>query len=308
VPLRAPDPGAAVGAVGALALAGLLAVLWGERPAPVSSSADGRVRVVTTLLPLEMLVREVGGHRVTVSHLVPSGASPHAFAPLPRDLARVARADLLVVAGGGLDDWTERLLSAGADAPIVLSLHRAASSGPGDASEDPHLWLDPILVRDALAPALAEALGGLDPEGLATYAAQLEAFRESLSALDREVHRILGAARGNRYVSFHGAWRRFAERYGLREVGVVEEAAGEEPTPRRLARLVETARAAGVAAILVEPRLPTRVAAVLASEFGGGVARVDPLGDTRDPARSRYRELMRSNARAFARALGGSPP
>jgi len=307
VPWRAPDAGAAVGAVGVLALAGLLVVLWGARPARVPPTADVHVRVVATLLPLEMLVREIGGSRVAVSHLVPSGATPHAFAPRPRDLARVARADLLVVAGGGLDDWTERLLSAGPEGPLFLSLEHAAPSAPGGVPADPHLWLDPILVREAVAPALAETLARLDPEGIATYRTRLEAFRRELSALDRDVRGILGRGRGGRYVSFHGAWSRFAERYGLREVGVVEEAAGEEPTPRSLARLVEAARRAGVAAILVEPQLPARVAEVLASEFGGGVAEVDPLGDTRDPARSRYGELMRSNARAFARALGGDP-
>ena len=112
---------------------------------------------------------------------------------------------------------------------------------------------------------------------------------------------------GTRFVAFHAAWRYFAARYGLEEVGVVEEAPGEEPAPRALAALVTRAREAGVPAILVEPQLSPRVAKVLAAEFGATTVLVDPNGDPTDPERSRYAALMRWNARAFARALGAAP-
>jgi ABC-type Zn uptake system ZnuABC Zn-binding protein ZnuA len=89
---------------------------------------------------------------------------------------------------------------------------------------------------------------------------------------------------------------------------VVEEFAGEEPTPRELGLLVRAARRAGVSAILVEPQLPARVAQAIAGEFGGGTVLVDPLGDPRDPERDSYAELLRFDARAFAHALGGEAP
>jgi zinc transport system substrate-binding protein len=65
------------------------------------------------------------------------------------------------------------------------------------------------------------------------------------------------------------------------------------------------ARSAGIPAILIEPQLSPRIAEVIAAEFGGGTVLVDPLGDPTEPARSTYEELMRFNARAFAKALGG---
>jgi ABC-type Zn uptake system ZnuABC Zn-binding protein ZnuA len=258
---------------------------------------------------------------VAVVTLVPPGASPHLFEPLPGDVARLARARGFLRLGEGIDDWAERLLAAAPRSLETLALLEAAGpaiarhgaalpdgGAAGAVLADPHVWLDPLLVRDALLPALEGWLKALDPAGRTDFERRAGVLRASLTALDREIRGILAGARGRSYVAFHNAWRHFARRYGLEEVAVVEEFAGEEPTPRELARLVRAAERAGVAAILVEPQLPARVAQTLAREFGGATVLVDPLGDPRDPERDSYAELLRFDARAFARALGGGPP
>jgi ABC-type Zn uptake system ZnuABC Zn-binding protein ZnuA len=273
----------------------LLAPVLAASPA---AAAEAPVRVVVTIEPLRQLVVALGGQRVTAVALVPPGASPHVFEPRPGDLARAADAQLLLRMGGGLDDWAARLFDAadsGARRLVLL----------GGSQRDPHVWLDPIRVRDALAPAIAAALAGVDPTSANDYARNLADFEERLTALDGEIRGIL-ARHGRRYVAFHAAWRYFARRYGLEEVAVVEEAGGEEPTPGELAQLVRAARRAGVPAILVEPQLDPRIAGILAAEFGGTLVEVDPLGDPGDPERGSYVPLMRWNAREFARGLGGA--
>lgn len=255
-------------------------------------------RVVATVVPVGMIVEAVGGERVAVRTLVPPGASPHVFEPRPADLARLAEAQLFAWVGPDFDGWARDLAHAAPDVPQHALLGEGA---------DPHLWLDPIAVRDAIAPSLARALAAADPAGADVYRAGLADFQERLGALDADIRAMLSDVPDRRYVAFHNAWRAFADRYGLEELGVVEEFAGAQPGPRALARLVERARAAGIGAILVEPQLPERAAAVLAAEFGGRLVRVDPLGDPSDPARADYEALMRDNARAFRDALGGAP-
>jgi zinc transport system substrate-binding protein len=278
------------------------------------------LQVIATIQPLGMLVREIGGDRVDVVVLVPPGASPHTFEPQPSDIAALARGSLLVEMGAGLDTWVRALAAAASPAPPRSTVAEApglallGTGGPHvepgrNATRehfDPHVWLDPIRVRDAVVPALVAALAGVDGEGRILYEQRAGAFRERLDALDADVRRTL-AGRGTRYVAFHAGWRYFAARYGLEEVGVVEEAPGEEPAPRALAALVTRAREARVPAILIEPQLSPRVAKVLASEFGATTVLVDPSGDPTDPERSTYADLMRWNARAFARALGAAP-
>jgi len=274
---------------------------------------------VATIQPLGLLLRELGGDRVAVAVLVPSGASPHTFEPQPSDVAALARARLLVEAGGGLDGWVRALRNAAESNPdgvVVLALPGldplpAVASGHGDAKPhdagrrlDPHAWLDPIRVRDVVVPALAARLIALDPAGRADYEAWRDAFIAKLTALDTEIRATL-AGHGRRFLAFHAAWRYFAQRYQLEEVGVIEEAPGEEPTPRELGALSRRARDAQVPAILIEPQLSPRIAEMLARDLGVALVTVDPNGDPADPERASYEGLMRWNARAFARALGG---
>ena len=301
------------------ALAVLLAAL--ATLAGVARAADP-LPAVATIQPLGLVLRELGGERVAVAVLVPPGASPHTFEPQPSDVSALARARLLVEAGGGLDGWVHALLNAAQAKPAVTTLlevpgldplpaiagaHADAAPGSHAPRLDPHAWLDPIRVRDALLPALAAQLAALDPAGRAHYEASRDAFAARLTALDAEIRATL-AGHGRRFLAFHAAWRYFAQRYQLDEVGVIEEAPGEEPTPRELGALSRRARDAGLPAILIEPQLSPRIAEMLARDLGAALVTVDPNGDPSDPERATYEGLMRWNARAFARALGGATP
>lgn len=270
-------------------LAGWVAMPW---------AANACGSVVTTLVPLAFLVEEVGGERVDALALVPSGASPHAFEPRPSDAARAEAACLFVSAGDGSDAWAARLGEA-----LAPGRHLALGEGLGLPT---HAWLDPLAVRDQLAPRLAEALASRDPSAGNAYAEQLAAFQARLTALDQALRAELSTS-GHQFVALHDAWGAFAARYGLEAIGVLRHADGGEVGPRTLGRLVKKAREAGIPAILVEPQLPGRLAARIAQDFGARTEEVDPLGDPADPARASYEALLRFNVAAFRRALGGAP-
>jgi zinc transport system substrate-binding protein len=287
--------------------------------AGVAAAAEP-LRIVATIQPLGLVARELGGERVSVSVLVPPGASPHTFEPQPSDVQSLVHARLVLDVGGGLDGWATALFAAAAARPERLTLldlpgldplpavagaHVDAEPAGTGERLDPHAWLDPIRVRDALVPALAAKLAALDPPGRAHYEASRDALVQRLGALDAEIRGAL-AGHGRHFLAFHGAWRYFARRYDLLEVGVIEEAAGEEPTPRELGALARSARDAQVPAILIEPQLSPRIAQMLARDLGVALVTVDPNGDPTDPARASYAGLMLWNASAFARALGGA--
>lgn len=352
----------------------IIAGLWiGIHPA---LGSEPKVGVVASILPVAYVAQELGGERVQVDVLVPPGASPHTFEPVPSDLVKLQRARLFLMVGAGLDAWSDRLRSAGSGELETVALisvpgmkpiegghdhdhdhghgkkpekmhddhghdekhakkddhhghdekkaekhddhgheekhaKKHDEHGHGEHAEesgegmDPHFWLDPIRVRDAVVPVIVEHLIEADPAGKEYYEKRGQDFHKRLTALDIQVRRELAKAKGRKYVAFHNAWVYFSERYNVEEVAVVQEFAGEEPTPREVAALVQGAREAKIRNILVEPQLSPRVAQTIASEFGGGTVMVDPLGDSGDPARSSYEKLMLFNARGFAQALGG---
>ncbi len=372
--------------VGRILFVMVVGLLTGAHPAFASEKG---VSVVASILPVAYLAQELGGERVRVDLLVPPGASPHTFEPVPSDMIKLRRARLFLRVGANLDGWTDRLRGAASDGLETLTLmtlpgikplegghdhdhghghgekkaeahddhghgerqakkhddhghdhgekkaeahddhghghdekkaeahddhghgdkhaekHHGEAEAAGGEGLDPHFWLDPIRVRDAVVPVIVEHLVEADPAGKEYYEQRGKDFRQRLTALDVKVRGELAKAKSRKFVAFHSAWAYFSERYDLEEVAVVQEFAGEEPTPRELAALVKGAREAGIRSILVEPQLSPRVAQTIASEFGGGTALVDPLGDSGDPARASYEGLMLFNARAFAQALGG---
>ncbi len=279
--------------------------------------AAAEVRVVATVVPLALLASPLASSRVAVEVLVPPGATPHGYEPRPSDVARLAAADLFLRVGGSLDAWAARLLDAAGREPasfVLLDVPdlglRGLHGAPLRPTEepDPHVWLDPVRVRDRVLPVLARRVAAVEPEGPAAVAGRLEAFRRELTSLDGEIRGLLEGIPTRAFVSFHPTWGYFAERYGLRELEALEKAPGRPPSPAELARLAELARSEGVRAVLLEPQLDPKLGRALAREIGVATVVADPLGDPRDPERSTYAGLMRFNARAFHRALGGASP
>jgi zinc transport system substrate-binding protein len=265
---------------------------------------------VATIFPVADLVSLVGGDAVRVETLLPPRASPATWEVTPSQLRSVAAAEGVVSVGGGLDAWLER--GDGLDqVPHRLRLtdgltllDESHDHGAG-ASGDPHVWLDPILVRDRLVPRFVEFLTGIVPAAAPGLRQRAERLGDSLTALDGEIRSALSDAAGRRFVATHHAWAYFSQRYGLESLGSLYERPGHEPSARGLARLIEEARSEGLTAVLSEPQLAGTAALALADELGAVVVVVDPLGGAMLEGRDGYLQMMRFNARAFRRALGG---
>jgi zinc transport system substrate-binding protein len=280
--------------------------LWGT---VAIHSAAAAVHVVATIFPVADMVRQVGKDAVDVATLLPAGASPHTFEPTPAQMRAVAEAAVFVEVGAGLDTWAGKLRAAHAGPMIVITLAAGvpllgATEGKGAShGGDPHIWLDPVLVRDHLVPAIASGLSQADPSHAAAFRAAAGEFEAALTQLDAEIRTTLAPATERSYVAFHSAWRYFAKRYDLREVGVVESFPGKEPSAQEIAAIVTKARAAHVRVLLIEPQFSPRLAEQVAQEIGAQLVTVDPLGGPRLPDRQHYLDLMRYNLRAFAKAL-----
>jgi zinc transport system substrate-binding protein len=290
----------------------LLALGAGCGAAPDAGRDDAGVRVVASLHPVASLVREIGGEAVSVRTLLPPGAHPDSYEATPRVAEALAGADLVVRVGGAVDDW---LGGRGAAPELILTegmTLRGRDHDHGDGrrqgSGNPHVWLDPILVRDELLPRLTARLTELAPAAAPDMRVRADAFADSLTALDAEIRGMLQDARTRVFVSAHPAWTYFADRYDLEEIGALHPSPGTEVGARELARLVDTARRRGGAAVIAEPQLGRAGVDALARELDVRVEIADPVGGEGLEGRDDYLALMRYNALAFARALGSERP
>jgi zinc transport system substrate-binding protein len=227
---------------------------------------------VVTVRPLAGIVERLAGGAAEVRVLVPPGADVETFAPTPRDVAALERARLAVTVGDPavlferlhLDPWL-------ADHPDVPRIRLA--DAPGSAA-DPHLWLSPRAVA-AVLPEIARHLSALVPAAAGAIAARRDELAREAAALDRELARRFAGATARSFVIQHPSLECWARDYGLTQIAI--EAEGKEPSPARLAALVERARAGRASAVLVQRGVPGRGGEIVAAAIGARTIEIDPM-------------------------------
>jgi zinc transport system substrate-binding protein len=297
--------------------------------ASVGVAVTGPIPVAATILPLADFCQQIGGDLVKVQVLIPPGASPHAFEPAPSVMARAFQARVFVYIGAGLEPWATKLLrsrdvkdlvvvEAAQGIPLLgMGEHRhheeaeAGSHAGGHYEKEgthtahmagnPHIWLDPVLAQE-ICRKIAAAFIQADPDHRAQYEANLQVYLAALTELHREIEAHAKQWRLRDYVSFHPAFSYFARRYGLNDVGTIEEAPGREPTPRHLRNLVDAVRRSRIKVVFTEPQLNPRVAEVIAREAGVKILILDPMGGQPSYG-SDYLHLMRYNLATLDQAL-----
>ncbi len=275
-----------------------------------STPSENPPVIVTSIFPIGDLTRILVGDLARVEVLLPPGASPATFDITPRQLQDLSAASLFVMIGGGLDEWVARLpADAGGEAPILrLSEGIPLLAGGGHEGEgNPHVWLDPLLVRDRLLPPLRDALAGILPGSEVVVEANARALADSLTALDAEIRVSLEPLVRRSFVATHAAWSYFAARYGLDEAGVIHAHPGAEPSGREIAELMEIAAQRDIHCVFIEPQIGEVAARALATELSIPTCMLDPLGGAAWPGRDGYFQLLRFNVQQFLLGLQKEP-
>jgi len=280
---------------------------------PVAGTKGARaaapLRVIVSIAPLRGLVepmaRAVDGERADVSLLIPIGASEHGYEIPPKMMAAVIHADVVVYVGMGMEPHLAGLLSNNPNPAreVVCFADVVGLAGEGspehhDGDEhtegdhdhehgpDPHLWLDPELVkklipevRAAIERAAARHGDGWDLETKrVAIAAAADALSGQVSAVDEAYQYRLGRLPDRVIVTAHAAWGRLAARYGLEQVALGGLEASEA-TPDSIARAVTMIRARRATTVFTEPEISGALAKRIADETGARVEALDPLGN-----------------------------
>jgi zinc/manganese transport system substrate-binding protein/manganese/iron transport system substrate-binding protein len=265
------------------------------------------LKIVTTTTVFADIVQNVGGSRVAATSIIPPGVGPEDYEPKPDDAKKLTDAELIVSNGVGLDDFLNDLLASGTGGQTPhLVLGHGIPVLTIDGEENPHFWLDPTIVKQYYLPAIAAELAKLDPDGRATYDANVASYGAQLDTLDAELMaKIATIPQENRkLVTFHDAFPYFARHYGFELVGVILENPGQEPSAAELAALVDKVKAAGVKAVFSEAQFSPKLAATLAQEAGITTVVTTLYNDALGPAPAdTYLGMMRWNVDQIVPAL-----
>ena len=186
--------------------------------------AQEKPRVVATFTIIGDLVEAVGGDAVSVTTLVGPDGDAHVFEPKPSDVAAVARADLIVANGLGMEPWLERLTEAAdfkgktviASADVTPLPFKEEADSSGAMPDDPHAFQDLNNGR-LYVKAIAAALEAAAPNAAGAIAARAAKLDAEMTTLDAEIKAKLAAlpAPNRRILTSHDAFHYFGKAYGL---------------------------------------------------------------------------------------------
>ena len=254
------------------------------------TDAEGahKLRVVTTIPDLKALVEEVGGDLVDVESLARGTQNAHEVEVRPSLMIRLRRADLFFENGLELDAWSDVAVQGANNPKIVrgapgrVDVSRGVqvlevptarvdrSMGDVHPLGNPHYSLDPGQAP-IVTQNIVDGLVRVAPELRATFEKNHEAFLARLEEAMVRWTKVLEPVKGAKVVVYHPDYIYVLTRFGLVQVGMLEDRPGIPPSPQHLAQLIRHMKDERVKVILVQPWNDLKLAQRVAEEAGAKV-------------------------------------
>ena len=235
-----------------------------------TDSSSSKLNVVATNSIIADITKNIAGDKINLHSIVPVGQDPHEYEPLPEDVKKTSKADLIFYNGINLETggnaWFTKLVEnaqkkenkdyyAVSEGVDVIYLEGQNEKG----KEDPHAWLNlenGIIYAQNIAKRLIEK----DPDNKATYEKNLKAYVEKLTALDKEAKEKFNNIPEEKkmIVTSEGCFKYFSKAYNVPSAYLWEINTEEEGTPDQIKSLVEKLRKTKVPSLFVESSVDDR--------------------------------------------------
>jgi zinc/manganese transport system substrate-binding protein len=203
-------------------------------------------------------------------------------------MIRLRRADLFFENGLELDAWSDVAVQGANNPKIVrgapgrVDVSRGVqvlevptarvdrSMGDVHPLGNPHYSLDPGLAP-IVTQNIVDGLVRVAPEVRSTFEKNREAFLARLEEVMVRWTKVLEPVKGAKVVVYHPDYIYFLTRFGLVQVGMLEDRPGIPPSPQHLAQLIRHMKDERVRVILVQPWNDLKLAQRVAEEAGAKV-------------------------------------
>ncbi|PLY07065.1 MAG: cation ABC transporter substrate-binding protein [Arcobacter sp.] len=266
--------------------------------------------VTVSILPQKYFVEKIAQDKVKVNVMVNPGASPTTYEPKTSQMRMLSNSLIYFAIDVPFEDaWLDKFKNANKKMIIIdtadgidkleMSAHEhhdeesdvnhslnekeehkhIQEEGHNHEGADPHIWLDPILVK-IQAKNIYKALAKVDAKNIEFYRKNYETFLLELESLNNKLKKILEAYPDKAFMVFHPSWGYFAARYNLEQISI--EVQGKEPKPAQLVELVHEAKKHNIKIVFVAPQFSQKGAKTISKSINANVETINPLSEKWD--------------------------
>lgn len=304
-----------------------------------AEEASEKITVQATIFPIVDFTERIGGEFVDVASVFPAGSDSHTYEPTQQQMVEIARSDLFIYNGAGMEGFADTVISAleNEDTTIVAASegvtliegshdHDHSHSHDEDSDHDhahdeeedhnhghshshgdldPHIWLDPIRAI-SMAENILNALVEQQPENEEYFQTNFEELKADLEELDAAFQEGIENSELNTILVSHAAYGYWTDRFGLNQLAVAGLSTTDEPSQQELTAIIHTAREYNIDTILFETTSSPRVAQVVQQELDLNVLYLNHLSTitAEDVEEGRdYFDLMYANLEILMEVL-----
>lgn len=281
------------------------------QPDSSQQSSTGKPVVLATTTFLADIAQNVSGDRLQVDSLLPFGADPHSYQPVPDDIVKISKSTVLIENGLGYEEFLTPLLeSAGGERLIITAskeLKPRQMQEEGQTITDPHMWLDPNRVIQYVE-TIRDGLSQADPDGAAIYKSNADTYIAKLQELDTWVQEQVAQIPPDQrlLVTNHESLGYFSERYGFTNVGEILQSVSSvaSASARQMAALIDQVKATGARAVFLDASDNPDLAIQIAEETDVKVVTDLHLESlTEGVPAGTYIDMMKQNVKEIVNAL-----
>jgi zinc transport system substrate-binding protein len=240
-----------------------------------------KLQVSASFYPMYYFAKEIGGDKADVYDITPAGGEPHDYEPTTGDIARIETGSLLILNGGGLESWGDKIKTdlEGKPTNIVtatdgLKLQQSAENG--NSTADPHVWLDPQLAKKEV-DVIAGGFEVKDAVNAGYYRNNAAVLESKLNTLNNNFRQGLADCKQKVIITSHAAFGYIAAEYGLKQLAISGLSPDMEPSPTKMAEISDFAKTNHIKYIFFESLVSPKLAETIAAEAGAKTIVFNPL-------------------------------
>ena len=281
----------------------------------VNEQKETKFNIVTSFYPMYVATLNIteGIEDIVVKNLTSDiSGCIHDYVLTTTELVTLAKADVLVTNGAGMEGFMDKVISnfhsvdiidasTGIDVIYTECEEQHHNHDGHNHETNAHIF---VSVRNHIKQVqnICERLTWIDSANADKYKKNTEEYIAKLYKLEQEVKDTIATIGNRNIITFHNTFDYFAKDYGLNVIGTIENEHGKTPSAGEIAELIEIIKQNNVGAIFVEPEYNVKIVHSIAKEAGTEIYILNPV-TSGENEKNEYINIMRKNLKVLKEAL-----